>query len=264
MFARIATVLQRPRCLNCHTVTDFPRQDDDRHAHVFAISRGPDDRECPTDRCTSCHDEANNDVTGVPGRPDWQLAPLRMGWEGLSPAQLYRRLLDPGANGHRTPQQIAEHIAGDRQFVATTMRLPSEYLRRLRIATALPGTTSVAVMQQACNNHMGNVGSKEDHDMASDLRKQWQNFKKKHPDFEKSKAFKSDVGPQLDKFDAARDKCADVKGEVVKLGKSVAAALKGYEAVVKELAKSDKSVETDFNHMNFEMFYETYVRQYER
>jgi hypothetical protein len=110
---------------------------------------------------------------------------------------------------------------------------------------------------------MGNVGSKEDRGMASDLRKQWQDFKKKHPDFEKSKAFKSDVGPQLDKFDAARDKCAEVKGDVVKLGKSVAAALKGYEAVVKELAKSDKSVETDFNHMNFETFYESYVRQYE-
>ncbi len=118
MFARIATVLQSPRCLNCHTVTDFPRQGDDRHAHIFAISRGPDDRGWPTGRCASCHGEANNDVTGIPGRPDWHLAPLSMGWEGLSQPQLCRRLLDPGANGHRTPQQIAEHIAGDRQFVA--------------------------------------------------------------------------------------------------------------------------------------------------
>ena len=99
--------------------------------------------------------------------------------------------------------------------------------------------------------------------MASELRKEWQAFKKKYPDFEKSKAFKSDVGPQLDKFDEARDKSADVRREVVKLGKSVAAALKGYEAVVKELAKSNKKIEKDFNDMNFESFYETYVRQYE-
>jgi hypothetical protein len=118
MFARIATVLQSPRCLNCHTVTDFPRQGDDRHAHIFSVSRGPDDKGWPTARCTSCHGDANNDATGIPGRPDWHLAPLSMGWEGLSQAQLCHRLLDPVVNGHRTPQQIAEHISGDRQFVA--------------------------------------------------------------------------------------------------------------------------------------------------
>ncbi len=118
MFARIATVLKSPRCLNCHTVTDFPRQGDDRHAHIFFISRGPDDRGYPSARCTSCHGDANNDATGIPGRPDWHLAPLSMGWEGLSTAQLCHRLLDPAANGHRTPEQIYEHIAFDREFVA--------------------------------------------------------------------------------------------------------------------------------------------------
>jgi hypothetical protein len=112
-------------------------------------------------------------------------------------------------------------------------------------------------------DHTGNAGSKGNRDMASDLRKEWQAFKKKHPEFEKNKAFKSDVGPQLDKFDAGRDKCAEVREEVVKVGKSVAAALKGYEAVVKELAKSDKSIEKDFNDMSFDSFYESYVRQYE-
>jgi hypothetical protein len=117
-FERIATVLQSPRCLNCHTVTDFPRQGDDRHAHIFFVARGPDDRGLPVARCASCHGEANNDATGIPGRPDWHLAPLSMGWEGLSPAQLCHRLLDPAANGHRSPEQIAEHIAQDRQFVA--------------------------------------------------------------------------------------------------------------------------------------------------
>jgi hypothetical protein len=118
MFGRIASVLQSPRCLNCHTVTDFPRQGDDRHAHIFFVSRGPDDRGLPWARCTSCHGDANNDATGIPGRPDWHPAPLSMGWEGLSPAQLCHRLLDPAANGHRSPEQIADHVANDRQFVA--------------------------------------------------------------------------------------------------------------------------------------------------
>ena len=118
MFTRIATVLQSPRCLNCHTVTDFPRQGDDRHAHIFFVSRGPDDRGSPSARCTSCHGDANNDATGIPGRPDWHLAPLSMGWEGLSPSALCHRLLDPADNNHRTAEQIYQHIAFDRQFVA--------------------------------------------------------------------------------------------------------------------------------------------------
>src|SRR5215472_3559746 len=74
MFPRIASVLQHPRCLNCHTMTDFPRQGDDRHPHLFGVSRGPDDRGLPMGRCTSCHCSANNDATGVPGRG--HLAPL--------------------------------------------------------------------------------------------------------------------------------------------------------------------------------------------
>jgi hypothetical protein len=32
-FERMATVLTSPRCLNCHTLTSFPRQGDDRHQH---------------------------------------------------------------------------------------------------------------------------------------------------------------------------------------------------------------------------------------
>ncbi len=118
LFARIATVLRSPRCLNCHTVTDFPRQGDDRHAHIYFITRGPDDRGLPWAGCTSCHGEANNNATGIPGRPDWHMAPLSMGWEGLSDTRLCHRLLDPADNGHRTPEQIYEHIAFDRQFVA--------------------------------------------------------------------------------------------------------------------------------------------------
>jgi len=118
LFARIATVLQSPRCLNCHTVTDYPRQGDDRHAHIFFVSRGPDDRGWPYARCTSCHGDANNNATGIPGRPDWHMAPLSMGWEGLSPSQLCHRLLNKRDNGNRSPEQVLDHIVNDQQFVA--------------------------------------------------------------------------------------------------------------------------------------------------
>lgn len=38
----------------------------------------------------------------------------------------------------------------------------------------------------------------------SEVRKPWKEFKKRYPVFEKSKNFKSDFGPQLDKL---RQKC---------------------------------------------------------
>ena len=34
--------------------------------------------------------------------------------------------------------------------------------------------------------------------MASDLRKQWQDMKKRYPDFEKARNYKANFGPQLD------------------------------------------------------------------
>ena len=101
------------------------------------------------------------------------------------------------------------------------------------------------------------------------LREEWQNFKKKHPGFEKSKNFKADVGPQLDKFDKAREEYSALReamkkkgDEVHTIGLSVGAALKGYEAVVKELAATDKAIVADFKSNHFESFVDTYVRQY--
>jgi len=101
------------------------------------------------------------------------------------------------------------------------------------------------------------------------LREEWQNFKKKHPTFEKSKNFKSDVGPQLEKFDKAREEFSALReamkkkgNEVYTLGVSVGAALKGYEAVVKEVAATDKAIEADFNKGNFGRFADTYAKQY--
>lgn len=118
MFSSMVSVLQHPRCLNCHPTGDYPRQGNDRHPHLFSVARGADDKGLPFGRCTACHGSANNSTTGIPGAPDWHLAPLSMGWEGLSPAQLCQVLLDPARNGKRTPAQIADHVAHDQQFVA--------------------------------------------------------------------------------------------------------------------------------------------------
>ncbi|WP_137931598.1 hypothetical protein [Mesorhizobium comanense] len=50
LFNRIATVIQHPRCMNCHTSTDFPGQGDDSH--------GLHDTGTAAVQCATCHQGA--------------------------------------------------------------------------------------------------------------------------------------------------------------------------------------------------------------
>jgi len=108
-FMDISAVLKHPRCLNCHTSIDYPRQGDDQHRHLFNVRRGPDDRGAAALRCQTCHQADNYEPSSVPGAPGWRLAPLRMAWDGLSPGQLCRALLDP-TRGGMTAQTLVEHL----------------------------------------------------------------------------------------------------------------------------------------------------------
>jgi len=38
---QVYSVLTSPRCINCHTATDYPQQGDDRHRHFANVVRGP-------------------------------------------------------------------------------------------------------------------------------------------------------------------------------------------------------------------------------
>lgn len=85
----VYSVLTSPRCINCHTVTNYPRQAVTfykpqrvlRYPHIYGVVRGADDKGAPVARCTSCHGAANDPLTGIPGAPDWHQAPLSMAWE---------------------------------------------------------------------------------------------------------------------------------------------------------------------------------------
>jgi hypothetical protein len=102
-FAVMDSVLTSPRCQNCHTLTDFPRQGDDRHPHRFNVVRGDGGHGAKGLPCFACHGRANNTSSGVPGADeDWHLAPLSMGWEGQSPALRCAHLKDPLRNGGRS------------------------------------------------------------------------------------------------------------------------------------------------------------------
>lgn len=112
-FQRIVPVLRHPRCMNCHSPGDYPRQGDDRHVHSMQIRRGPDGHGQNGVQCSSCHQTQN--VEGVhapPGAPGWHLPPsdMPMIWEGLTDGQLCELLKDPNRNGHKTVRQIVEHM----------------------------------------------------------------------------------------------------------------------------------------------------------
>ena len=78
---QVYSVLTHPRCINCHTATNYPQQGDDRHRHLFNVVRGPEGRGVPGLNCGTCHQGANADSTGVPGGKRWHLAPLSMAWQ---------------------------------------------------------------------------------------------------------------------------------------------------------------------------------------
>ena len=112
-FTAMLPALHSPRCMNCHSKGDYPRQGDDLHPHAMNVRRGSTGMGVPGANCGTCHQDHN--LAGVhtpPGAPDWHLPPpaMPMIWEGLSPGQLCELFKDPTRNGGRTPQQIVEHL----------------------------------------------------------------------------------------------------------------------------------------------------------
>lgn len=113
LFEPIYEVLTHPRCLNCHTRTDFPRQGDERRRHDQLVMRGPDDHGVPTLQCSACHQDHNVVDGAVPGAPHWGLAPLSMAWEDLNAQQLCEVLKDRSRNGDRDLAALLAHMSDD-------------------------------------------------------------------------------------------------------------------------------------------------------
>ncbi|QCI64550.1 hypothetical protein [Phreatobacter stygius] len=112
-WGQIEQVLTSPRCINCHPVSDRPAQTDDRHVHRMNIVRGPADHGAPGLHCSACHQQRNNNASGVPGAPHWKLAPRSMGWVGLTSGALCRSVKDPRANGGRSVADLVRHMTSD-------------------------------------------------------------------------------------------------------------------------------------------------------
>ena len=113
LFTEVGRVLQNPRCMNCHPVGERPNQGNDAHPHSPLVVRGADDKGAIGMRCTTCHQSANYEPSGVPGHPLWHVAPKSMAWENKSLGEICRQIKDPHRNGGRTLAAIQAHIAQD-------------------------------------------------------------------------------------------------------------------------------------------------------
>ena len=117
LFTAFVPVLRHPRCMNCHSQGDYPRQGDDGHPHTMNVRRGPVGFGVTAEKCGACHQDHN--LTGEhlpPGAPGWRLPPpgMPMVWQGLTDGQLCQSLKDPKQNRGRNLDQLVEHLTEDK------------------------------------------------------------------------------------------------------------------------------------------------------
>src|SRR2546421_11395456 len=50
-WGQVYSVLTSPRCINCHTATNYPQQGDERRRHFANVIRGPEGKGVPALNC---------------------------------------------------------------------------------------------------------------------------------------------------------------------------------------------------------------------
>ena len=119
-FDTIQTVLQHPRCQNCHIPGDAPLVFDAGVTHPQNVQRGPSGNGAAGLPCTTCHATQNPPASyGAnmpPGAPAWRLPSPehKMIFIGLSKAELCATIKDPKRNGNRNMAALLEHVDHDK------------------------------------------------------------------------------------------------------------------------------------------------------
>ncbi len=111
-FKDVYKVLISPRCMNCHPSGDVPLQGDDSHLHTMLPQRGKDGKGINSMKCGNCHQATPMEgLNQPPAHPDWHLPPadMKMVFEGKTPGQLAKQLVNPKTNGGKTMKQLIEH-----------------------------------------------------------------------------------------------------------------------------------------------------------
>lgn len=116
-FETMRTVLQHPRCQNCHPRGDAPLQGDDGHPHAQNVQRGPDGKGMVGERCTTCHGPMNPPETyGLHTPPGvatgWRMPKPeeRLVFVGMAPGALCEQIKDPARNGGKDMAALRVHL----------------------------------------------------------------------------------------------------------------------------------------------------------
>jgi hypothetical protein len=113
LFQEAGKVIQHARCVNCHPAGDRPTQTDLMRPHQPLVVRGADGHGAPGMACATCHHATNFDPAGVPGHPEWHVAPVSMAWQGRSLAQICTQIKDPKRNGGKDMAALIHHMSED-------------------------------------------------------------------------------------------------------------------------------------------------------
>jgi hypothetical protein len=116
-FETVRSVLQHPRCQNCHPAGDAPLQGDDGHIHGQNVLRGPTGHGMIGEECTTCHGPSNppsNYGLHVPPgvAKGWHMpAPeLPLVFVGVTPAALCEKVKEPSKNGGKDKAALRLHL----------------------------------------------------------------------------------------------------------------------------------------------------------
>ena len=122
-FEMVRSVLQHPRCQNCHISGDAPLQGDEGRQHGLYIVRGPKGHGAAAMECSVCHQTQNLPSTYgkhlPPGAPNWHLPPpgTKMVFKDLSPRALCLSIKNRRETGGKNLSAMLEHMRDD-QLVA--------------------------------------------------------------------------------------------------------------------------------------------------
>ncbi|MES2827474.1 MAG: hypothetical protein V4687_04950 [Bacteroidota bacterium] len=111
-FKQVYAVLMSPRCMNCHPAGDVPLQGDDSHLHTMLPKRGKEGKGIFAMKCANCHQPTSTPgLHTPPGNPNWHLPPadMKMVFEGRSPYELAKQLVNPKQNGNKDIKKLIEH-----------------------------------------------------------------------------------------------------------------------------------------------------------
>jgi hypothetical protein len=119
-FEVVRSVLQHPRCQNCHIPNDAPLQFDRGIPHAINVKRGPHGMGATAMECSVCHGQQNLPESYgphvPPGAPNWRLPPpeTRMVFIDLTPVQLCAAIKDRGKTGGKDLPAMLAHNRDDK------------------------------------------------------------------------------------------------------------------------------------------------------